>query len=129
MNVASKIFQLVFALYFANLRCRLAVRVVVDDLWSLRRGIEVCLVDIVLLFVVGAWVMSSDGLRSASATSPNAVDTQRGAFWKPSWAVSRLPEQATTRLRHRVTSAIFRAAISSLSLSLKTIGGGRSLLT
>ncbi|MBN9801408.1 hypothetical protein DMP15_29930 [Pseudonocardia sp. UM4_GMWB1] len=30
--------------------------------------------------VVGAWVMSSDGLRSASATSPNAVDTQRGAL-------------------------------------------------
>src|SRR4051794_39497522 len=47
---------------------------------------------------VGAWVISSDGLFSATPTSPNSVETQRLPFWKPSCGSSWLSSQLLVRM-------------------------------
>src|SRR6185312_1337807 len=68
----------------------------------------------------GESVMSSDGSLPAAATSPNAVETHLGAFWKPSAGGSLLFEQS----RASTSRPLFFAMSATGAAAAATVADG-----
>src|SRR6185295_3572008 len=70
----------------------------------------------------GESVMSSVGSLPAAATSPNAVETQAGAFWKPSCGLSLLFEQSRASTSRPLFAPAAGATVAAAEADASTVG-------